>query len=102
MQNQELEHLQKFEELIPLYRVRPTFLLPFWSAAGYALGIGSALLGAKSAMACTVAVESVISEHYNEQIRQLMQEDPKKYEELLTVINFLCTFCLIYDSTIVL
>lgn len=30
------------------------------------LGAGSALLGKEGAMACTVAVESVIGEHYNE------------------------------------
>lgn len=28
-------------------------------------GVGSALLGKEAAMACTVAVESVILEHYN-------------------------------------
>ena len=30
------------------------------------LGAGTALLGKEAAMACTVAVESVIGEHYNE------------------------------------
>ena len=29
------------------------------------IGVGSALLGKEAAMACTVAVESVIVEHYN-------------------------------------
>ena len=29
------------------------------------LGAGTALLGKEAAMACTVAVESVIGEHYN-------------------------------------
>lgn len=29
------------------------------------LGAGTALLGKEAAMACTVAVEAVISEHYN-------------------------------------
>ena len=33
---------------------------------------GTALLGEKGAMACTVAVESSITEHYNKQIRLLM------------------------------
>ena len=39
--------------------------------SGYALGAGSALLGREAAMACTVAVEAVITEHYNDQIRAL-------------------------------
>jgi len=31
----------------------------------YLTGAGTALLGKEAAMACTVAVEAVISEHYN-------------------------------------
>lgn len=65
MWDQEKVHLKKFEEIMPKYRVRPTALRPLWSIAGYALGAGSALLGKEGAMACTVAVESAITEHYN-------------------------------------
>jgi ubiquinone biosynthesis monooxygenase Coq7 len=39
MWDQEKDHLDKFEKLIPKYRVRPTLLLPFWDIAGFALGI---------------------------------------------------------------
>ncbi|CAH8639321.1 unnamed protein product [Heterobilharzia americana] len=87
MREQEEGHLKKFEELIPLHRVRPTLLLPLWNIAGFALGVGSALLGSKSAMACTVAVESVISEHYNNQIRELMESCPETYQELLQTLK---------------
>lgn len=45
MWEQEKEHLETFEKLIPQYRVRPTALLPFWYVAGWALGAGTALLG---------------------------------------------------------
>lgn len=38
-------------------------------------------------MACTVAVEESIAQHYNNQIRTLMEEDPEKYEELLQVLG---------------
>ena len=38
MWDQEKVHLNKFEEIIPSYRVRPTALLPFWNIAGFALG----------------------------------------------------------------
>ncbi|NXT96597.1 COQ7 protein, partial [Anhinga rufa] len=85
MWNQEKDHLKKFNELMVAYRVRPTVLLPFWNVAGFVLGAGSALLGKKGAMACTVAVEESISDHYNSQIRTLMEEDPEKYKELLQV-----------------
>ena len=50
---------------------------------------GTALLGEKAAMACTVAVEASITEHYNSQIRELMTatENPKDNKELLDVIQ---------------
>ena len=60
MADQEQEHIDKFNELLVEKRVRPTALLPLWNIAGYALGAGTALMGEKSAMACTVAVEKVI------------------------------------------
>lgn len=44
---------------LPKYRVRPTALLPLWDVAGYALGVGSALMGKETAYAVTVAVETV-------------------------------------------
>lgn len=47
---------------------------------------GSALLGPKAAMACTVAVETVIVNHYNDQLRTLMS-DPDANRELLQVIQ---------------
>ena len=68
MAEQERRHLDTFNKLIPQHRVRPTALLPLWHMAGFALGAGTALLGEKAAMACTVAVEEVIDEHYAGQI----------------------------------
>jgi len=75
MAEHEKVHLRKFNELLPQYRVRPTLLLPLWDAAGYALGFGSALLGKEAAYAVTVAVETVITEHYNDQLRFVHQTD---------------------------
>jgi 3-demethoxyubiquinol 3-hydroxylase len=71
MLGQEREHLKRFDEMVADRRVRPTALLPLWHLAGFALGAGSALLGEKAAMACTVAVEEVIDEHYAEQVAGL-------------------------------
>ena len=76
MADQEQEHIKKFEELIVSERVRPTILLPLWNIAGYALGASTALMGERAAMACTVAVEKVIGEHYKEQI-DLLNDDQK-------------------------
>lgn len=86
MWEQEIEHRTQFESLINKHRVRPTVMTPLWNIAGFALGAGTALLGEKAAMACTVAVETVIVEHYNDQLRTLM-EDPKMDKELLATIT---------------
>jgi ubiquinone biosynthesis monooxygenase Coq7 len=71
MYAQELEHLKAFEKLMVERRVRPSALHPVWNAAGFALGAATALLGPKAAMACTVAVEEVIDEHYRAQSEKL-------------------------------
>lgn len=71
MLEQELEHLNKFEQLIGERRVRPTALLPIWNVAGFALGYITGKLGEKAAMACTVAVEENIDKHYSDQLEAL-------------------------------
>jgi ubiquinone biosynthesis monooxygenase Coq7 len=77
MAAQEHYHLQTFSDMMKRRKVRPTALMPLWHVAGYALGAATALLGEKAAMACTVAVESVIDEHYAKQEDQLGQEEPE-------------------------
>ena len=68
---EEQEHLSAFNELMADKQVRPSALLPLWHAAGFALGAATALMGEKAAMACTVAVEEAIDEHYAGQIEAL-------------------------------
>jgi ubiquinone biosynthesis monooxygenase Coq7 len=76
MAAQEKAHLDTFDKLLRERRVRPTALSPLWDVAGFALGAASALLGPKAAMACTVAVEEVIEEHYRQQAEVLGDDDP--------------------------
>ncbi|MBU6506692.1 MAG: demethoxyubiquinone hydroxylase family protein [Alphaproteobacteria bacterium] len=71
MAAQEKRHLERFDALVAERRVRPTALSPLWHVAGYALGAATALLGERAAMACTVAVEEVIDEHYRGQLETL-------------------------------
>ncbi|MBH89079.1 MAG: demethoxyubiquinone hydroxylase family protein [Magnetovibrio sp.] len=71
MLDQEIEHFETFSEIIKNRRVRPTALMPLWHFAGFALGAGTALMGKRAAMACTVAVEEVIDEHYASQVEKL-------------------------------
>jgi ubiquinone biosynthesis monooxygenase Coq7 len=77
MAEQEQRHLAAFDRLLPERRVRPTALAPLWHAAGFALGAATALMGERAAMACTVAVEEVIDEHYAAQSAQLGTEEPE-------------------------
>jgi ubiquinone biosynthesis monooxygenase Coq7 len=71
MERQEQGHLDAFDALLVERGVRPTALTPVWSAAGYALGVATALLGPRAAHACTEAVETVIEDHYGAQIDEL-------------------------------
>jgi ubiquinone biosynthesis monooxygenase Coq7 len=73
----EAEHLAWFEHEMNARGVRPTALHPFWHVAGYALGAATALMGPKAAMACTVAVEEAIDEHYTNQEAVLGASEPK-------------------------
>jgi ubiquinone biosynthesis monooxygenase Coq7 len=74
MRDQEETHLEAFNNMMVKNHVRPTILAPVWHVAGYLLGAGTALLGEKAAMACTVAVEEVIDEHYESQEKMLKHE----------------------------
>jgi 3-demethoxyubiquinol 3-hydroxylase len=71
MAHQEQDHLDAFDMLLAAGHVRPTAMSAVWNAAGFALGAATALLGEKAAHACTEAVESVIEEHYGDQVAEL-------------------------------
>jgi ubiquinone biosynthesis monooxygenase Coq7 len=76
MAAQEDVHLDTFNALLVAERVRPTLLQPVWHMAGFALGVLTAAMGREAAMACTVAVEEVIVEHYEKQIAPLQKMRP--------------------------
>ena len=82
MMEQEVEHLEAFESMLNERQVRPSLLDPVWGAAGFTLGLVTAAMGPKAAMACTIAVEEVIGEHYSKQADAL--DDSEK--ELRTTI----------------
>jgi 3-demethoxyubiquinol 3-hydroxylase len=76
MEAHEAEHLKAFDRLLTERQVRPTLMAPVWRAAGFALGVGSALAGEKAVHACTEAVETVIEDHYAGQVEELRARDP--------------------------
>ena len=78
----EAVHLAAFDRLLTERGVRPTLLTPLWRLAGFALGASTALMGEKAAHACTEAVESVIEQHYADQIEELQAREPVLAQEL--------------------
>lgn len=82
MAEQELVHLQYFEKQLNRRRVRPTLLQPLWHVTGFLLGAGTAILGERAAMACTVAVEEVIEEHYEAQLKQLGPDEQELVDSI--------------------
>ncbi|KAN0075230.1 Ubiquinone biosynthesis protein Coq7 [Tylopilus felleus] len=70
MWDQEKRHLLVMDKLQVQHQVRPTMFSDVAKAAGYGLGVVTALLGKQSAMACTEAVETVIGEHYDDQLQE--------------------------------
>ena len=79
MAEQEAGHLASFDALVARRGTRPTALQPVWSAAGYALGAATALIGPEAAMACTAAIEEEIDRHYTRQLADLDErgDDPE-------------------------
>ncbi|MGK6319050.1 demethoxyubiquinone hydroxylase family protein [Sphingomonas sp. DT-204] len=80
MAGQEERHRAFFDTLIAQRGVRPTALQPFWNVAGFALGAVTAAIGPEAAMACTVAVETEIDRHYQQQLDKLGDSDPELSE----------------------
>lgn len=75
MLEQEEHHVATFNGLVADRRVRPTALLPVWHVAGWLLGAATAAIGTRGAMACTVAVEEAIDEHYAAQHAELGEDE---------------------------
>ncbi|KJA27252.1 hypothetical protein HYPSUDRAFT_131680 [Hypholoma sublateritium FD-334 SS-4] len=71
MWDQEKKHLLVMDELQVQHNIRPTLLSEVAKVAGFGLGVATALMGKEAAMACTEAVETVIGEHYEDQLKEL-------------------------------
>ncbi|KIJ37725.1 hypothetical protein M422DRAFT_781614 [Sphaerobolus stellatus SS14] len=71
MWDQEKKHLAVMNKLQLQHNIRPTILWEVAKVAGFGLGAVTALMGKEAAMACTEAVETVIGEHYSDQLKEL-------------------------------
>jgi len=75
---EEYEHYDYFNKAMIKNRTRPTLMSPLWHHGGYLLGVITSFMGEKYVHACTEAVEEVIVEHYEDQIRYLEKEGIEK------------------------
>ena len=75
MKEHEKEHLEYFEKEILKRKIKPTYFLPLWDIMGVALGFGTAVMGKKTTMLCTAAVEEVIEDNYNNQIKKIGKDE---------------------------
>lgn len=88
MWEQEIHHHNTFNNLQVANRVRPSLLTPLWKIGAFGMGLGTALISKEAAMACTVAVETVIGGHYNDQLRVLSNKfNPDELLELKKTIK---------------
>ena len=86
MHDSELPHYEFFQNLMHLRKSRPSFMLPFWSISGFIIGYITGIASMDVAMACTVGIEEIIGNHYNEQltiVKEMMEHDGKLYNEVL-------------------
>src|SRR5690606_22281970 len=79
--DQEKHHLATFERLLLERRWPKSLVRPLWNAGGFALGFASGLRGSSAAMATTIAIESVITDHYNQQRRPLAADEQQVQHE---------------------
>lgn len=85
MAAQEEEHLKTFTQMMIENKVQPTIFQPIWHVLSYGMGSVTALMGKQAAHACTIAVEEVIVEHYQQQIDTL--KDLPEHDDLLGKIQ---------------
>jgi ubiquinone biosynthesis monooxygenase Coq7 len=83
MLEQETQHYNHFNSELQKRQIHPTLLQPLWDQAAYGLGIASALWGPKAAMACTVAIEEVIEQHYAKQLKNLPEDTSHEIQTLI-------------------
>lgn len=82
MLEQEQKHLEFFEQQIKDNNIRPTIMLPIWKILGSILGKAPSN---KIAMMVTESIETMINQHYKEQINYLNTQP--EYKELQKTIE---------------
>lgn len=73
--DQEIRHAEAFRQAMPIRQARPCRAMWIWGLGGYALGMGTALLGRRAIWVCTAAVEATVHRHLDDQLRYLAHRD---------------------------
>lgn len=84
IENNEKEHLKFFSDEMVKNSVSVSIFYPIWKIGSFALGAISSAL--KKEDECTFAVESVIENHYDSQIK-ILENDSIQNQELLSKIK---------------
>ena len=87
MKAEEEVHLEYFTELMKKRRIRPSLFMSLWHNLGFGLGYVTSYLGTRKAMICTDSVESVIENHYQQQI-DFLSNDPSEEEMMHKISKF--------------
>ena len=74
----EMHHYRTFSQMMADNRIRPSVMYPVWSVMSSVMGLATGATP-NSIDGCTAAVESVIGEHYNDQIREVAEME-REYE----------------------
>ncbi len=82
----EKRHLDIFTELLAQRGVRRCRSYVLCGAGGFVLGIVTSLLGRGGVMACTAAVESVVTAHLQEQMTILTDIDIQAYNAVESIL----------------
>jgi ubiquinone biosynthesis monooxygenase Coq7 len=82
----EKQHLEFFNQQMLIRKTRPTLLTPLWHFLSLSLGRISSKISNKHMMIATDAVEEVIQDHYQQQIKRLEGSDQELLR--LQIIKF--------------
>ena len=74
MWDHENAHLAKFKEPLIRYQVKPTILIPVWKLSWFT-------------MACTVAVEALVTKNYDDQGGEMIANNPALVQDLIEIIK---------------
>ena len=74
---EEQEHLRWCEERLAELGSRPSLLQPLWYAGSFAIGAAAGLAGDKWSLGFVAETEKQVSEHLEDHLKRLPQEDDK-------------------------